>query len=58
MVCVFDYQEALDSFTREKEARVAAERLQSSLSEDLKRAQQDIASSNQKVLEGDIRLIL
>lgn len=41
----------MDSFNREKEARVAAERLQSSLSEDLKRAQQDIASSNQKVLE-------
>ncbi|XP_027172595.1 kinesin-like protein KIN-14N [Coffea eugenioides] len=44
-----DKLEALDSFTREKEARVAAERLQSSLSEDLKRAQQDIASSNQKI---------
>ncbi|KAL3503429.1 hypothetical protein ACH5RR_037878 [Cinchona calisaya] len=44
-----DKLEAMDSFTREKEARIAAERLQSSLSEDLKRAQQDIASSNQKI---------
>ncbi|KAI5642204.1 hypothetical protein M9H77_00282 [Catharanthus roseus] len=44
-----DKLEALDSFSREKEARAAAERLQASLSEDLKRAQQDNASSNQKI---------
>jgi kinesin family member C1 len=45
MICL----EALDSFSREKDGRVATERLQASLSEDLKRAQQDNASSNKKV---------
>lgn len=50
MFCGFNHQEAMDSLTREKEARVASERLQASLSEDLRRAQQDITSSNQKVV--------
>lgn len=44
-----NYQEALDSLAREKDSRVALERLQASLSEELKRTQQDNASSNQKV---------
>ncbi|KAL8498450.1 hypothetical protein ACS0TY_021687 [Phlomoides rotata] len=44
-----DKLETLDSLGREKEARLGAERLQASLSEDLKRLQQDIANSNQKI---------
>ncbi|KAL8506117.1 hypothetical protein ACS0TY_017108 [Phlomoides rotata] len=44
-----DKLETLDSLGREKEARLAAERLQASLSEDLKRLQQDIANSKQKI---------
>ncbi|KAL3508549.1 hypothetical protein ACH5RR_027950 [Cinchona calisaya] len=44
-----DKLEAMDSLTREKEARLALERLQASLSEDHKRAQEDIASSSQKI---------
>lgn len=38
-------------YEKEKEARVAAERLQASLAEALKRAQQDNAAANQKVLQ-------
>ncbi|PIN19618.1 Kinesin (KAR3 subfamily) [Handroanthus impetiginosus] len=41
--------EALDSLSRERDSRLAAERLQASLSEDLKRTQQDNASANQKI---------
>ncbi|PHU13068.1 hypothetical protein BC332_19998 [Capsicum chinense] len=41
--------EAMDSFSREKEARDAAEKLQSSVSEELKRSQQDNSSANQKI---------
>ncbi|GAA0183705.1 microtubule binding motor protein [Lithospermum erythrorhizon] len=41
--------EALDSLCREKEARATAERLQSSISDELKRAQQDNASSTLKI---------
>ncbi|CAA3010936.1 kinesin KIN-14N [Olea europaea subsp. europaea] len=44
-----DKLEALDSLAREKDSRVALERLQASLSEELKRTQQDNASSNQKI---------
>ncbi|KAL2453732.1 Kinesin-3 [Abeliophyllum distichum] len=44
-----DKMEALDSLAREKDDRAALERLQASLSEELKRTQQDNASSNQKV---------
>ncbi|GFP89974.1 kinesin-3 [Phtheirospermum japonicum] len=44
-----DKLEALDSLSREKDSRIAAERLQVSLSEDLKRTQQDNASTNQKI---------
>lgn len=39
----------MDSFSREKEARDAAEKLQASVSEELKRSQQDNSSANQKV---------
>ncbi|XP_051133552.1 kinesin-like protein KIN-14N [Andrographis paniculata] len=41
--------ETLDCLARERDARIAAERLQSTLSEDLSRAQQDNASVNQKI---------
>nr|GMD56174.1 kinesin-like protein KIN-14N [Ipomoea batatas] len=41
--------EALNSLNREKEARVAAETLQASLSEEHKRAQQDLTTANQKI---------
>ncbi|TMW91891.1 hypothetical protein EJD97_013771 [Solanum chilense] len=41
--------EAVDSYNREKHARDTAEKLQVSLSEELKRAQQDTASANQKI---------
>ncbi|CAA3008959.1 kinesin KIN-14N [Olea europaea subsp. europaea] len=41
--------EALDSLAREKDAKLAAERLHSSLSEELKRTQEDSASANQKI---------
>ncbi|KAL2523662.1 Kinesin-3 [Abeliophyllum distichum] len=44
-----DKMEALDSLAREKDDRAALERLQASLSEELKRTQQDNASSNQKI---------
>ncbi|KAK4484414.1 hypothetical protein RD792_006993, partial [Penstemon davidsonii] len=44
-----DKSEALDSLAREKDSRIASERLQASLSEELKRTQQDNASANQKV---------
>ncbi|KAL2476219.1 Kinesin-1 [Abeliophyllum distichum] len=44
-----DKLEALDSLAREKDAKLAAERLQASLSEELKRTQQDSASANQKI---------
>ncbi|KAG8365029.1 hypothetical protein BUALT_Bualt18G0060500 [Buddleja alternifolia] len=44
-----DKVEALDSLAREKDSRLAAERLQSSLSEELKRTQKDNASANQKI---------
>lgn len=43
----------MDLFAKEKEARVTGERLQASLAEDLKRAQQDNAAANQKVLQWD-----
>lgn len=39
----------IDSLTREKEARLAAERLQGSLSDDLGKSQRELASANQKV---------
>ncbi|MCD7473113.1 hypothetical protein HAX54_014736 [Datura stramonium] len=41
--------EAVDSYSREKHARDTAEKLQASVSEELKRAQQDNASANQKI---------
>ncbi|XP_016464861.1 kinesin-like protein KIN-14N [Nicotiana tabacum] len=41
--------EAMDSFSREKEARDAVEKLQASVSEELKRSQQDNSSANQKI---------
>ncbi|KAK9268364.1 hypothetical protein L1049_000113 [Liquidambar formosana] len=41
---------AVDSLTKEKEARLAAERVQGSLSEDLGKAQRELLSANQKVL--------
>jgi kinesin family protein C1 len=41
--------DALDSYNRENEARIAAERLQASFSEDVKRAQSDVASGNQMI---------
>ncbi|KAL3850813.1 hypothetical protein ACJIZ3_012695 [Penstemon smallii] len=44
-----DKNDALDSFAREKESRLAAERLQASLSEELKRTQIDNAGANQKI---------
>ncbi|KAL3821537.1 hypothetical protein ACJIZ3_007442 [Penstemon smallii] len=44
-----DKSEALDSLAREKDSRIASERLQASISEELKRTQQDNASANQKV---------
>ncbi|XP_022847618.1 kinesin-like protein KIN-14N [Olea europaea var. sylvestris] len=44
-----DKLEALDSLAREKDAKLAAERLQASLSEELKRTQEDSASANQKI---------
>ncbi|KAK6154392.1 hypothetical protein DH2020_008640 [Rehmannia glutinosa] len=44
-----DKLEALDSLGQEKDSRLAAERLQASLSEELKRTQQDNASTNQKI---------
>ncbi|KAL6543204.1 Kinesin-like protein KIN-14C [Orobanche hederae] len=44
-----DKLEALDSLHREKDSRLVAERLQVSLSEELKRTQQDNASNNQKI---------
>ncbi|GER56568.1 kinesin-like protein [Striga asiatica] len=44
-----DKLEALDSLSREKEYRLAADRMQVSLSEELKRSQQDNASTNQKI---------
>ncbi|KAI3466204.1 hypothetical protein Pfo_022867 [Paulownia fortunei] len=44
-----DKMEALDSLGREKDCRLAAERLQASLSEELKRTQQDNTSANQKI---------
>ncbi|KAK4491974.1 hypothetical protein RD792_002758 [Penstemon davidsonii] len=44
-----DKNDALDSFAREKESRLAAERLQASLSEELKRTQLDNAGANQKI---------
>ncbi|PIN02357.1 Kinesin (KAR3 subfamily) [Handroanthus impetiginosus] len=44
-----DKLEALESLAREKGSRLAAERLQASLSEELKRAQEDNASSNHKI---------
>ncbi|XP_051135566.1 kinesin-like protein KIN-14N [Andrographis paniculata] len=44
-----DKSEALDSLGREKEARLAAEKLKASLSEELKKAQEENASSNHKI---------
>ncbi|KAG8386197.1 hypothetical protein BUALT_Bualt03G0123900 [Buddleja alternifolia] len=44
-----DKLEALDSSAREKDCRLAAERLQASLSEELKRTKEDNASANQKI---------
>ncbi|KAL8046444.1 hypothetical protein ABFS82_08G179000 [Erythranthe guttata] len=44
-----DKLEALDSLGREKDSRLEAERLQASLSEELKRTQQDNATANQKI---------
>ena len=41
----------MDSLTREKEARLVAERLQASLSDELGRAQRDHLSASQKVME-------
>ncbi|KAG9160007.1 hypothetical protein Leryth_005742 [Lithospermum erythrorhizon] len=41
--------EALDSMSKEKEARITAERLQASVSDELKRAQQDRDSCTQKI---------
>ncbi|KAG9143182.1 hypothetical protein Leryth_010113, partial [Lithospermum erythrorhizon] len=42
--------EALDSFISEKDARLVAEKLQSSISDQLARAQEDNATSNKKIL--------
>ncbi|KAK6151763.1 hypothetical protein DH2020_014398 [Rehmannia glutinosa] len=44
-----DKLEALDSLATEKDSRLAAERLQASISEELKRTQQDNASGIQKI---------
>ncbi|XP_042040086.1 kinesin-like protein KIN-14N [Salvia splendens] len=44
-----DKLEALDSLARERDSRVAAEKLQASLSEDLRQSQLDNTSANQKV---------
>lgn len=44
-----DKLEALDSLGREKEARLAVERLQASLLEDLQKSKQENATSNQKL---------
>ncbi|XP_022877512.1 kinesin-like protein KIN-14N [Olea europaea var. sylvestris] len=44
-----DKLEALESLAKEKDARLAAERMQDSLSEELKRTQQDSCSANQKI---------
>ncbi|KZV56429.1 kinesin-3 [Dorcoceras hygrometricum] len=44
-----DKLEALDSLAREKDSRLAAQRLQASLSEDLKRAQEDNVGASQKI---------
>ncbi|KAK6946834.1 Kinesin motor domain [Dillenia turbinata] len=44
-----DRKAAMDACMREKEARVAAERLQASLSEELGKAQQEQSSANQKI---------
>ncbi|XP_042066453.1 kinesin-like protein KIN-14N isoform X1 [Salvia splendens] len=44
-----DRVEALDSLARERDLRLAAEKLQASLSEDLRRSQLDNASANQKI---------
>ncbi|KAM7498813.1 hypothetical protein LguiA_023227 [Lonicera macranthoides] len=40
---------AMESFTKEKEARIAAERLQTTLSEELGRAQRESTTANQKI---------
>lgn len=42
-------QAAVDSLAREKETRLNIERSQTSLSEELARAQRELLSSNQKV---------
>ncbi|XP_047967701.1 kinesin-like protein KIN-14N [Salvia hispanica] len=44
-----DKLEALDSLARERDSRAAAEKLQASLSEDLRQSQLDNTSANQKV---------
>lgn len=44
-----DKLEALDSLARERDSRLAAQRLQASLSEELKRAQEDNVGANQKI---------
>ncbi|KAL0353585.1 UNVERIFIED_CONTAM: Kinesin-like protein KIN-14C [Sesamum angustifolium] len=44
-----DKLEALDSLAKEKDSRLAAERLNASLSEELKRTQEDNASNVQKI---------
>lgn len=41
----------MDSLTREKEARLAAERLQTSLTDELGKAQREHLSASQKVIE-------
>lgn len=47
----FEYccQAAVESLTKEKEARLIMERSQASISEELARAQRELSSANQKV---------
>lgn len=47
---VINNQAAMESFTKEREARIAAERLQTTLSEELGRAQRESTTTNQKVI--------
>lgn len=43
-------QDAMDSYTREKEARAAVEKVKASLSEELAKTQQEKLNANQKVM--------
>lgn len=48
-ILVHDNQTAMESLTREREARLEIERSQNSLSDELGRVQRELSSANQKV---------